>query len=61
MREVAPLHSALSGCVYVQAVTQLEIASSELRAILVAGGDPRFLVPEPVRRIILETGCYAGC
>ena len=60
VRDVAPLHAAVSGCVYVHAVTQLEIASSELRAILVAGGDPRFLVPEPVRRIILETGCYAG-
>ncbi|MCE2713883.1 MAG: nicotinate-nucleotide adenylyltransferase [Acidibacter sp.] len=57
--EVAPLHTALSGRVYVHAVTQLEIASSELRAILISGGDPRFLVPEPVRRIILETGCYA--
>lgn len=58
-RDVAPLHVALQGRVYVHAVTQLEIASSELRAILVSGGDPRFLVPEPVRRIILETGCYA--
>ena len=57
--EMAPLHTALSGRVYVHAVTQLEIASSELRAILISGGDPRFLVPEPVRRIILETGCYA--
>lgn len=57
--EVAPLHTGLSGRVYVHAVTQLEIASSELRAILISGGDPRFLVPEPVRRIILETGCYA--
>ncbi len=56
---VASLHTALSGRVYVHAVTQLEIASSELRAILISGGDPRFLVPEPVRRIILETGCYA--
>lgn len=57
--EMAPLHTALSGRVFVHAVTQLEIASSELRAILISGGDPRFLVPEPVRRIILETGCYA--
>jgi len=57
---VAELHAALSGRIYVHAVTQLEIASSELRAILVSGGDPRFLVPEPVRRIILETGCYAA-
>ncbi len=57
--EVEPLHTVLCGRVYVHAVTQLEIASSELRAILVSGGDPRFLVPEPVRQIILETGCYA--
>lgn len=57
---VSDLHAALSGRIYVHAVTQLEIASSELRAILVSGGDPCFLVPEPVRRIILETGCYAA-
>jgi nicotinate-nucleotide adenylyltransferase len=43
----------------VRAVTQLEISSTELRALLVAGRDPRYLVPDPVRKIILETRCYA--
>lgn len=57
--DVTRLSASLGGRVYVHAVTQLEIASSELRAILISGGDPRFLVPEPVRQIILETGCYA--
>jgi nicotinate-nucleotide adenylyltransferase len=45
--------------VYVRAVTQLEISSTELRALIVAGRDPRYLVPDPVRQIILETRCYA--
>jgi nicotinate-nucleotide adenylyltransferase len=43
----------------VHAGTQLEISSTELRALLVAGRDPRYLVPEEVRQIIFETRCYA--
>lgn len=53
------LHDAAAGLLYVRAVTQLEISSTELRDIVTSGRDPRFLVPEPVRRIIRETGCYA--
>ena len=53
------LHAALAGRIYVHAVTQLEISSTGLRDIITAGRDPRFLVPEPVRAIIRETGCYA--
>jgi nicotinate-nucleotide adenylyltransferase len=45
--------------VYVRAVTQLEVSSTELRALIVAGRDPRYLVPDAVRQIILETRCYA--
>ena len=56
MRE---LHARAAGCVYVHAVTQLEISSTELRALIVAGRDPRYLVPDAVRQIILETRCYA--
>ena len=48
------------GRVYVRAVTQLEISSTELRALIIAGRDPRYLVPDPVRQIILETRCYAA-
>lgn len=53
------LHATLAGRIYVHAVTQLEISSTGLRDIITAGQDPRFLVPESVRAIILETGCYA--
>ena len=55
----ADLQQAVAGRIYVHAVTQLEISSSGLRDIITTGRDPRFLVPEPVRTIIVETGCYA--
>lgn len=60
-RVAAPqaLMATLQGRIYVHAVTALDIASSELRRIVLAGEDPRFLVPEPVRAIILESECYA--
>jgi nicotinate-nucleotide adenylyltransferase len=54
------LHEERAGWVYVRAVTQLEISSTELRALITSGGDPRYLVPDPVRQIILETRCYAA-
>lgn len=56
---VRELHQRLAGRVYVHAVTQLEISSTELRALIVAGRDPRYLVPDSVRQIILDTRCYA--
>jgi nicotinate-nucleotide adenylyltransferase len=56
---IRDLHEKISGRVYVHAVTQLEISSTDLRQIIAGGGDPRYLVPEPVRRIIAETRCYA--
>jgi nicotinate-nucleotide adenylyltransferase len=56
---LADLHRTLAGRILVQAVTQLEIASSDLRVLLLSGGDLRYLVPEPVRAIIRRTGCYA--
>jgi len=57
---IAVLHEEIAGRVYVHAVTQLEISSTELRAALVAGRDPRYLVPDAVRQIILDTRCYAA-
>jgi len=57
---VRDLHDARAGRVYIHAVTQLEISSTDLRQLIVAGRDPRYLVPEPVRDIIRETGCYAS-
>ena len=56
---VLDLHNSSAGRIYVHAVTQLEIASTDLRALILAGRDLRYLVPEPVRDLILRTGCYA--
>lgn len=57
---IRSLHEERAGRVYVRAVTQLEISSTELRALITSGGDPRYLVPDAVRQIILETRCYAA-
>lgn len=56
---VRDLHTTVAGRIYVHAVTQLEISSTDLRLIITSGRDPRFLVPDAVREIILDTGCYA--
>jgi nicotinate-nucleotide adenylyltransferase len=56
---IQELHRRLFGCIYVHAGTQLEISSTELRALLIAGRDPRYLVTEEVRQIIFQTRCYA--
>jgi nicotinate-nucleotide adenylyltransferase len=53
------LHAAAAGRIYVHAVTQLEIASTDLRALIQANRDLRYLVPEVVRELIVTSGCYA--
>ena len=53
------LASKPAGWIHVQPVTQLEISSTDLRDSLRAGRDPKFLVPDSVREIIIETECYA--
>ena len=57
-QDPAALHASPAGRVHVQPVTQLEISSTDLRALIAAGLDPKFLMPDSVRRIILETECY---
>jgi nicotinate-nucleotide adenylyltransferase len=52
------LHEARAGCIYIHAVTQLEISSTEVRKLIGAGRDPRYLMPDAVRALIAETGCY---
>jgi nicotinate-nucleotide adenylyltransferase len=47
------------GRVFVTPVTQLEISATDLRASLARGLDPKFLLPDSVRKMILESGCYA--
>ena len=56
---VQDLHEAANGHVHVHAVTQLEIASTEIRELVAAGRDPRFLMPDAVRDVIMESECYA--
>jgi len=56
---VRDLHQSKAGRVYVLAVTQLEIASTDLRQLISANRDLRYLVPDAVRDLIFTTGCYA--
>jgi nicotinate-nucleotide adenylyltransferase len=53
------LHESRSGCIFIHAVTQLEISSTEVRQLIAMGRDPRFLMPDPVRKLILDTQCYS--
>ena len=57
---VVDLHEARAGRVYIRAVTQLEISSSAIRELILAGRDPRYLVPDPVCRLLAESGCYTA-
>lgn len=52
------LHESLAGCIYIHAVTQLEISSTEVCKLIASGRDPRYLMPDSVRAIIQEAGCY---
>jgi nicotinate-nucleotide adenylyltransferase len=56
---IRDLHASPAGRIFVHAVTQLEISSTELRQLVAAGGDPRYLVPDPVREVLRRLRCYA--
>lgn len=56
---VRDLHQSSAGRIYVHAVTQLEISSTDLRQLIYANRDLRYLVPDAVRELIVSTGCYA--
>jgi nicotinate-nucleotide adenylyltransferase len=56
---VRELHQNKAGRIYVHAVTQLEISSTDLRALIYANRDLRYLVPDAVRDLIVSSGCYA--
>jgi nicotinate-nucleotide adenylyltransferase len=55
---IADLHEAPAGKIFIHAVTQLEISSTEVRQMIASGRDPRFLMPDSVRKIIIEAKCY---
>jgi len=52
------LHERAHGHIHIHAVTQLEISSTEIRELVEAGRDPRFLMPDAVRDVIAATKCY---
>lgn len=56
---IEDLHEQTAGCIHIHAVTQLEISSTEIRDLVVAGRDPRFLMPDVVRDVIMNSSCYA--
>ncbi len=58
-RDPARIATTPAGCLLLHPGTQLDISSTDLRAGLEAGRDPRYLMPDAVRRIILDTGAYA--
>ncbi|MGB5258330.1 MAG: nicotinate-nucleotide adenylyltransferase [Woeseiaceae bacterium] len=55
---VDDLHATRHGRVHIHAVTQLEISSTEIRDLVKAGRDPRFLMPDAVRDEIRASACY---
>lgn len=55
---VNDLHVELQGRIHIHAVTQLEIASTEIRDLVAAGRDPRFLMPDAVRQEMSDTKIY---
>ena len=56
---VRDLHDSPAGRIYIHAVTQLEISSTELRQLIAGGGDPRYLLPDSVREVLRRLECYA--
>lgn len=57
--DAGALHNALAGRILIQPVTQLDISSTELRDLLAAGRDPRYLVPDSVRALIRARHSYS--
>jgi nicotinate-nucleotide adenylyltransferase len=51
----AALRTIRAGRIFVQPVTQLDISSTEMRDLLAAGRDPRYLVPDAVRALLRAT------
>jgi nicotinate-nucleotide adenylyltransferase len=58
LHEPAALAAAPAGGILLRQVTQLEIASSSIRSLVAAGGDPRYLVPDGVRELMQAHHLY---
>ena len=57
-RSARHLHERPQGKVHIHAVTQLEIASTDIRSLVADGYDPRYLMPDAVRDAIRKSSCY---
>lgn len=58
--DVALLERQPAGCILSVPVTQLDISSTRIRAMLAAGRSPRYLVPEAVLERIQQENWYAS-
>jgi nicotinate-nucleotide adenylyltransferase len=47
-----------SGSIYFVDVTQLDISATRIREIFKTGKSARYLIPEPLRRFILDQRLY---
>jgi nicotinate-nucleotide adenylyltransferase len=56
---IEDLHESSNNRIHIHAVTQLEISSTEIRELVLAGRDPRFLMPDVVRDVIMQSNCYS--
>jgi nicotinate-nucleotide adenylyltransferase len=56
---VTDLHENLAGCIFLQAVTPLEISSTDIRKQFALGDNPRFLLPDSVYNYIKQHGTYS--
>jgi nicotinate-nucleotide adenylyltransferase len=52
------LRTRPAGVIRFQEVTQLDIASTLVRDLIRRGLSPRYLVPDPVLRLIEDAGLY---
>jgi nicotinate-nucleotide adenylyltransferase len=59
VHDATGLRASPAGRILVRPVTQLEISSTELRELLAAGRDPRYLVPDAVRDLLHATRLYS--
>lgn len=60
-RYIADAREALkrpAGCILLRPVTQLEISSTRIREEAAAGRELRYLVPDAVRDLIMNSSCY---
>jgi nicotinate-nucleotide adenylyltransferase len=57
-RGLENLRRQTAGLIHLQAVTQLEISSTRIRALVAAGESPRYLLPDAVLELIGQNRLY---